>query len=266
MPSPTLPQDLESLLTTPGTFISKRGDRKYKILVSKERDIFGEGLSFDPAGEREKRFIISIQKPTTTDTEIPYIAAMLTGFGIDSRGRVVLNFLSVFKYNKLYRHILQYLDRQAEASTPILDDLEYYLKNGLSQSHTHYDQHLASVFKRPELLDQLHFLVRHLKHHSTKRGATLSNQEFEQYMTSKTATYREFSGLAIELIHYIFDQFPKGTVIKFELAHIKTDQSMLAGRKWSDTNFGKVVLRETGTQIYKIERVNAYYHIDLVKK
>lgn len=85
-------------------------------------------------------------------------------------------------------------------------------------------------------------------------------------MTAKAATYREFSGLAIELIRYIFDKSPKGTVIKFELAHIKTDQSMLAGRNWSDTHFGKVVLRETGTRIYKIELVNEYYHIYLVKK
>jgi hypothetical protein len=260
-----LPKKLEPLLTKPATFTSKRNNNEFIISINEDSHIFGEETS-KKGKTKDKIYIISVQKINQEKSKPTYVVAMLTGFAIDKKGKVIVNFLSVFKYKKLYRHIIKYIDRDENSQKPILDDLEYYIKNGITKSNPMYYEHLESIFKRPELPEQINFLFNHLKNYYSKNGKNLSDAKFKKYMNSKEARGREFSGMAIELIHYIVDKLPKGTIIEFELAHIKADQSMIEGNSWADTNFGKVVLRETGTELYKTELKDYHQTISLIKK
>jgi hypothetical protein len=260
-----LPKDLRSILNSPKRFASKKQDREFIIAIDKESRAIEEKLS-DPASTKGRTYTISIQKLNSDPSRPTYVAAMLTGFNMNKKGTVTVNFLSVFKYRKIYRHIKKYLDRDEASEMPILDDIENYTKNGIPKSNPKYYEHLESIFRRPELPEQIHFLYSHLKSHYRKTDNDLSNAEFKKYMKSKEARGREFSGLAIELINYIVDKLPKGTLINFELAHVKADQSMIEGYNWTDTNFGKVVLRETGTELLKAELKDYHQTITLIKK
>ena len=260
-----LPKDLQSIQNNPKPFASKKQDREFIIVIDNESQIFEEKLS-NPAPTKSRTYTISIQKLNSNLSSPTYVAAMLTGFNINKRGSVTVNFLSVFKYRKIYRHIMKYLDRGEDSDIPILDDLSSYIKNGIPKKDPKYYEHLEAIFRRPELPEQIQFLYSHLKSHYGKTDNGLSNADFKKYMKSKEARGREFSGLAIELIHYVVDRLPKGTLINFELAHVKADRSMIEGYNWTDTNFGKVVLRETGTELFKAELKDYHQTITLMKK
>ena len=63
---------------------------------------------------------------------------------------------------------MKYLDRDEASEIPILDDIENYIKNGIAKSNPKYYEHLESIFRRPELPEQIHFLYSHLKSHYRK--------------------------------------------------------------------------------------------------